>query len=136
MMPQLRGTSENMEGLKYQTDLLSWTIYDYLKLTDAEVKKFKVKCLYEMCSELAKDLLGKNYYFVGFAKYNFSKVSSPGKEQIVCDMVVVGKKFNSKLASEEYNYWGNSFTERMVYELACFLGIEEYFAYGTPWKAM
>jgi len=137
-MPQLEGTKAHTYPLSYEGVFESYTFFGSLTKTDKENKKRRMKALYRICSKIAKDILDHDYYFVGFYDYEFIDRDSDNgvRKSIRYEFLTLNRHFNDPLTTDERDYWGRTFTERMVYELACHLGAEEYFMYGTPWKAM
>ncbi len=138
-MPQHKRPAFDTKVLDYFGVLESWNFYDYIAKDDVELKRCRVLALYKVCSKFSQETLDRKLYFVGFGEYDFWEELEGiyGQRKIIkCKLTSLNREFEVNLTTGERYYWGKVFTERMVYELACFLGVDEYFTYGTPWKAM
>lgn len=138
-MPQLKGTKTHTYPLSYDGIFESSTFFGSLVKTNKENKTRRMRALYRICSRIAADILDHDYYFVGFYDYEF--LDSYGEDKgarrtIRYEFITLNRHFHAALTNDERDYWRRAFTERMVYELACHLGAEEYFMYGTPWKGI
>jgi len=133
-MPVLKGTSDNFELWKLRAPVYTLSLYDFLRMDENELYTWKTEALQKFCDKIAQKLIRKNGYFIGFASYNFWQVPAQCsfKYKLRGNLAIIHREFKDKLSTDEIDYWGKTFSNRMALELVGFFGLDDYFVTQIP----
>ena len=129
-MPIFKGTPNELKTLRVRGLLRTLEAYQSALMGKEELSAWRVKELREFCNMTASQLVREGRYFIGLAEYKFEVDEATMEHTYNLD--VIYREFKDALATDESDYWGRVFAERMALELVCFFGLDDYFTLELP----